>query len=58
MGRFPSCKSPGKQPIKKRGVKRFLNCGIQSSRRMKAEVVVVALLVVLSNSGTPKLAQK
>ena len=24
MGRFPSRKSPGKQPIKKRGVKRFL----------------------------------
>ena len=24
MGRFPSWKSPGKQPIKKRGVKRFL----------------------------------
>ena len=24
MGRFPSRKSPGKQPIKKRGIKRFL----------------------------------
>ena len=27
MGRFPSWKSPGKQPIKKRGVKRFLIIG-------------------------------
>ena len=26
MGRFPSRKSPGKQPIKKRGIKRFLIC--------------------------------
>ena len=25
MGRFPSWKSPGKQPIKKRGIKRFLS---------------------------------
>ena len=25
-GRFASCKSTGKQPIKKRGIKRFLNC--------------------------------
>ena len=26
MGRFPSRKSPGKQAIKKRGIKRFLIC--------------------------------
>ena len=28
MGRFPSWKSPGKQPIKKRGIERFLRNGI------------------------------
>ena len=28
MGRFPSQKSPGKQPIKKRGVKRFLKSAL------------------------------
>ena len=27
MGRFPSWKSPGKQPTKKRGIKRFLRFG-------------------------------
>ena len=28
MGRFPSRKYPGKQPIKKRGIEKFLNLGL------------------------------
>ena len=37
MGRFPSCRPPGKQPIKKTGIKRFLNKTYKSSKNVEKE---------------------
>ena len=35
MGRFPSCKSPGKQPTKKRSIKRFLTLQVGAPPQQK-----------------------